>query len=323
MQLGILGLPEDPHIERLVAQMKLRGVEGVVIDSSAKAISNSFSISQTEPLFNQAPIRDISVLILRGVLSPVPYVIPDGKELRLYSEWYPQHMRARGKHGFLISWLLAYESRGGIVMNPVEFGQIGQLKPFHTWSLGQAGIPLPPTCMTSSPEEAREFIRVHGECIYKPIMGGDSARPCDEGMFESLRESPQILQRRIRGDNIRVTLTCDKILSAVKIPSDTLDYRDGSSYAEGMIPYEPLKPPPEVERMCFKALDVSGYYYSGIDLIRENSGDWVMLEANSAPIYADIEKMTGAPISAGLIDTAIALAKGTREKRRPSVFLMR
>jgi glutathione synthase/RimK-type ligase-like ATP-grasp enzyme len=44
---------------------------------------------------------------------------------------------------------------------------------------------------------------------------------------------------------------------------------------------------------------------SGVDL--KHDGDrWVLLEANSSPAYLDIERRTGAPISAALLDAIAA-----------------
>lgn len=317
MRFGIIGVLADSHVRKLSDHCLRRGIEPVIIDTSAQALSNAFSLRDGQAFFNNSVLSDVPVFFLRAMLAPLPYVQCQGKELRLYPEWHEQHRQARDKHGFLLAWLLALESLGHRVMNPVEHGQIGQLKPFHTWSLRKSGLPMPETLITSDPAEARDFVRQIGECVTKPVMGGGSAKLFDPASLDDIASCPVIIQRCIRGDNIRVTLTCERILSAVRIPSDALDYREGTNYEDGKVEYEPLQLPESIEKKCQEALRISGYYYSGMDLIRDQSGDWYFLEANSSPAFADIENKTHHPISRGLVDCMLALAEGKIGLRRP------
>jgi glutathione synthase/RimK-type ligase-like ATP-grasp enzyme len=51
-----------------------------------------------------------------------------------------------------------------------------------------------------------------------------------------------------------------------------------------------------------KSSTLCRHVLSGVDLKRRANGDYVLLEANSAPVYLDIEQKTGAPITARILD---------------------
>ena len=57
-----------------------------------------------------------------------------------------------------------------------------------------------------------------------------------------------------------------------------------------------------------------GLVFSGIDFILQADGRWVFLEANSSPIYMDIEQKTKSPITDALADFLLLLAND------PSVY---
>ena len=50
-----------------------------------------------------------------------------------------------------------------------------------------------------------------------------------------------------------------------------------------------------------KAADLCHHVLSGVDLKRDSHGTYTLLEANSAPVYLDIERKTGAPITERIV----------------------
>lgn len=70
--------------------------------------------------------------------------------------------------------------------------------------------------------------------------------------------------------------------------------------------------PRAVEALCLRAAAALGQTLSGIDLKFPGGSlgleGYVMLEANSAPVYLDIEHKTGAPITAAVLDWLAAAA---------------
>jgi len=45
--------------------------------------------------------------------------------------------------------------------------------------------------------------------------------------------------------------------------------------------------------------------FAGIDLNHTASGEWLLLELNSSPVYLDVERKLGHPISAALAELLI------------------
>lgn len=310
MRIGILGGAQDPHCVMLQDELRKRGFEGVVFDFSAQNGILPASMSHARLTFGGESIEDIRVFFLRSVMSPLPYVQIEEGVMKLYDDWHVQYMRARQKHGFVLSWLMALQAQGKMLVNPIPNAYIGQLKPFHTYSLLTAGIPVPPTIMTSEPQEALNFLRQYPLSVYKPVMGGAVARMVDESVIERLeliRECPIIFQQYIRGENIRVTLTDEKILSVCEIPSDAVDFRESTGYEAGQAQYASTTIPPDIEALCFRAIRASGYRFSAIDIVRAFPHDYYFLECNFAPAYADIERKTGHAITSGIVDYLLQL----------------
>jgi glutathione synthase/RimK-type ligase-like ATP-grasp enzyme len=46
--------------------------------------------------------------------------------------------------------------------------------------------------------------------------------------------------------------------------------------------------------------------FAGIDLKHTPNGEWLFLELNSSPVYLDVERKLGHPISEALADLLIA-----------------
>lgn len=121
----------------------------------------------------------------------------------------------------------------------------------------------------------REFRDELKEVIYKPVMGGALTERLDENALEKLdaiTTSPVIFQERIRGDDV---------------------------YSSGGATYREVKLPDRVAEFCRRAARECGLVFAGID-IKHQGDDWVFLELNSSPIYLDVERKLGHPISAAI-----------------------
>jgi glutathione synthase/RimK-type ligase-like ATP-grasp enzyme len=116
-----------------------------------------------------------------------------------------------------------------------------------------------------------------------------------------LNDTPVLLQERIVGDDVRVTLVGDAVVSAVRIASDAVDYRDDSAYAAGRPRYAPLELPQAAVALAREAARTCAHVIAGVDLKRTPEDAWVVLESNAAPRWLDIEETTGAPITAAVL----------------------
>jgi len=132
--------------------------------------------------------------------------------------------------------------------------------------------------------------------------------------LDRIAQGPVTFQERIVGDNVRVTVVDDAIVSAVRIPSQTLDFRADDAYRRGATVYEAVDVPDEVAAGCRAMLRDVGLVISGIDfLVRD--GTWFFLEANPAPIWLDVEQKTGASISGAIASFLLRLARAAGAER--------
>lgn len=302
-RIGLIGHAHEPHCLRVKAALESMGAEGLLIDASTFDAERRFGFRETSVLYNGEALDDINAFYLRSILSPVPNVYVEGDEYRLYEDWHQTYMLAREKHGFLLSWLLALLEQGKTVVNPPHLGTVSLLKPFQMFRLKQLGFPTPRTLVTNDPDEARAFLATVGRVVCKPVIGGAFCeRVTAETLarLELIRQSPVIFQEEVAGPDIRVTAVPGRVLSAVEIESDAVDFRATEAYGRGQEQYVAVTLPPEVEELCFQAMEATGLAFSGIDLKRTGPDSYVILELNFSPAFLAIEARTGHPISEGL-----------------------
>jgi glutathione synthase/RimK-type ligase-like ATP-grasp enzyme len=161
---------------------------------------------------------------------------------------------------------------------------------------------VPRTLITNDAQAVRAFAGELGEVIFKPLMGGAITRrlaDVTDDELEAVAASPVIFQELIEGDDLRVMLAGDDVVSSVAIrtPRQHLDFRDDPIYSSGEADYEPVTLPEAVVEQCRRAARTCGLSFAGIDIKRTPGGEWVFLELNSSPIFLDVEQKLGHPIS--------------------------
>ena len=163
---------------------------------------------------------------------------------------------------------------------------------------------MPRTLLSNDPDAVRAFAAEVKEVIFKPLMGGAVTRLLSEVMDEldAVRSSPVIFQQRIHGDDLRVMLAGDTVVScvAIRTPVQHLDFRDDPAYNGGEARYEDVELPEAIAQQCRRAARLNGLLFAGIDIKRTPAGEYVFLELNSSPIYLDVERKLGHPISAAI-----------------------
>lgn len=169
---------------------------------------------------------------------------------------------------------------------------------------------VPRTLISNDPDAVVAFQRAVKDVISKPITGGAITRALDEETLdnlEHLRASPVIFQERIGGDDLRVMLAGDDIVSSVEIrtPEQRLDFRADPVYSGGEATCEEVALPEAVQAKCREAARKCGLVFAGIDIKRAPSGEWVFLEINSSPIYLDVELKLGHPISRAITELVV------------------
>lgn len=318
MRIGLLGSPQDPHLQSVGSALERLGAEPLLIDTTTFDTARAYAFAETTLSYAGETLDDVNAFWLRNVLSPVPYVYAEDGRYRLYDDWHQDYMENREKHAFLLGFLLALQAQGKVLVNPADQG-VDTVKPYQLFRLKQAGLPTPRTLVTNDVDAVREFMAIVGPVVCKPVYGGAHCERVEGPVLDRLpliARSPAIFQEEIKGVDVRVTAVADQILSVVEIASEGVDYRAGVAYGQAGT-YTPVELPAHVRAMCFKAMEVSGLGFSGIDLKRTARGEYVIIELNYSPVFYGIEQVTGHPISEGLARYLIACAAGVGGDRSP------
>ncbi len=183
---------------------------------------------------------------------------------------------------------------------------------------GRLGFELPPTLLTTDPDEFLDFWDAHeGRVVTKPLqrswlIRGDesyarmaeSATTVDVASAESMRLCPLIVQAYVpKRVELRVTVVGARVFAAEIHSQDSnhtrLDWRcyDPSTTRHGVHAL-----PGDVMRRCVLLVAELGLRYGAIDLILTPDGRYVFLEVNPSGQWLWIEDATGLPISEAIAD---------------------
>jgi glutathione synthase/RimK-type ligase-like ATP-grasp enzyme len=316
MRLGIFGGTADAQTQALVREATALGVDSVIIEGDALERGEPLSFEDGSTFYRRECLDDVHGFFLRFVPLPHVQALERDDELVLYEDWYVRYMQSREHSSVFLAWLLQLQHRGALLVNPPQAASVLQLKPFQLEALRSVGAAVPRTLISNDPERVRAFHAQVKDVIYKPVMGGALTRRLDEEALEGLEAltgSPVIFQERAPGDDLRVMLVGEEIVSSVAIvtPEQHLDFRADPTYSSGEARYREVKLPAAVEEQCRKAARLCGLHFAGIDI--KHQGDrYVFLELNSSPLYYDVEHKLGHPITAAL---ARYLVEGARSSR--------
>lgn len=319
MKIGIFGDHNDSQCKALSGALHNRGVQSIIVDCSAIHQGSDFSYSSGGFFAQGQSLNDVKGWFLRYIISPLPPVFKSSEEYVLFKDWFNEYMHRQERYAFQLAMLLSWEASGIPVINPPEHGSVLQIKTFQLEMARQAGLNIPQSLVTNNPGRVVEFLQQVKDVVYKPSMGGALCRQLDLDALNQLaliKEAPVIFQEHIHGVSVRVTIVGEKVVSCVRIPSNTLDYREDPGYKEGLQTYIPENCPEDVLKKSIQLMRNCGLLFSGIDFILQEDGRWVFLEANSSPIYLEIENKTGVSITNELADLLIYLANDPQYYRK-------
>ncbi len=310
MKVGIFGSDDDPQVHAVAKELRALGADDVLI--RADALHEGFPLSERDGRFNYRGIdtTEFEAFYLRGIPAPYAPAMERDDELVLYDDWFIRYMQERERASFYVAWLLSLQARGVRLINPPQAASVLQYKPFQLHALRESGAVVPRTLISNDPVAVRAFKAEVGDVIFKPIMGGAITQRLEGEALERLEDvasSPVIFQETIPGDDLRVMLAGNDIVScvAIRTPSQHLDFRDDPVYSGGEATYEEVTLPDAVIDQCRKAARRCGLVFAGIDIKRAPDGRWVFLELNSSPIYLDVEWKLGHPISRAIAELMV------------------
>lgn len=188
------------------------------------------------------------------------------------------------------------------LVNGPDAYRLHQQKPRLLAWFDAAGVPVPDTIVTNSPEEARDFIDRHGSAVTKPVWGGEYAREFvtddedAEALAEVLAGEPTTVQETIPGRDVRTYVVGTKTFT-VEIQSEELDFRRDENHE-----LEPVQLPEEVMNRIPKIMDLLELEWTAIDWRRTPEGTYYFLEANFSPMFAGVQEEAGFPIAETLAE---------------------
>lgn len=310
MRVGIFGTDDDLQVQAVAKALRSLGADDVLLRSDALDAGLPLSEEDGRMVYRGLDVTELDGVYLRSVPAPyAPYLERDD-ELVLYDDWFTHYMQSRERASFYVAWLLSLADREVRLVNPPQAASVLQYKPFQLHALRAVGAAVPRTLLSNDPAAIRAFHAALPAVIFKPLMGGAITRPLDDealARLEDVAQSPVIFQERIDGDDLRVMLAGDDVVScvAIRTPAQHLDFRDDPVYSGGEATYEEVTLPAPVVEQCRAAARKCGLRFAGIDIKRTADGRFVFLELNSSPIYLDVEWKLGHPISQAVAELTL------------------
>lgn len=300
MRIGIIGTEQDGRCLGISRFLEQQQAEVVFVDSRSLEDGAAWSFDGSGFRYRGHALDSVAAWYMATYPPALPPGWTDYEEYFLYRDWFVDYMHKREHRHFFMSWLLSLHHRGVPMINPPEHALGQQLKPLELMLARAAGLDTPATLISNDPQAVAEFVKAHDEVIYKPLTGYGHCKQVGAAelqQLERIKAAPVIFQQRARGTSIRATFVDGEMVSAARLPSESLDYRDNADYEAGRQVYESTGLPRTVVERCQTYLASAGLLFAGIDLIETGDGRYVFLEANSSPMYLELEARTQHPIT--------------------------
>ncbi|MEW5852555.1 MAG: hypothetical protein AB2A00_27460 [Myxococcota bacterium] len=319
MRIGIFGSQHDTQTQAVASVLKKKGADVVLVDAQGLNRGEPVTFDGERYTWKGQRLDDVHGWYLRHIADPYAPAFEADGQYHLYRDWLVDYMQRRERSAFQLSWLLTLTMQGIPVVNPPEHGSVAQLKALQLAAARKVGLAIPRTLITNDPHAVRQFAKSVGEVVYKPSMGGGLCKPLtdeDLARLELITAAPVTFQERVRGTAVRVTAIGQNLVSCVRIPSEYLDYRADPEYSGGKQVYDLATLPMDIPDKCRALMRECGLLFSGMDFIQRDDGSVVFLEANSSPIYLDVERKTGVPITDELAGYILKLANRPADYQR-------
>jgi len=314
MRIAIVGAENEIHCLHMKKMLEHKGASVLTIDTIKFPDEATLSVFPDRVTYQGKPIDDINAYYVRTVFYSHPPYDLEARRAETdvdMNNWYVEYTAERERQSHLLSWLLITTLQGKAVINPIASFDLHYAKNYQLHLLEKAGIRVPATLVTNDERDLLAFMKRFKSVVYKPVAGGAACKRLEKAdltreRLGRLKSAPVLFQEEIVGENIRVYVIDDEVVSANIIYTDAVDFR-GSEKA-----FERIVLPETVKKMCVKAVNVCGMKFSGIDLKRDLKGSYCLLECNPSAMYVGMVQATGDPIDELLADYLIKVAKGYR-----------
>jgi ribosomal protein S6--L-glutamate ligase len=211
---------------------------------------------------------------------------------------------------FRMDLLQAVAARGVPILNSPRALEMCVDKYLTTARLAAAGLPVPPTVVCQSADDALEaFAALGGDVVVKPLFGSEGRgmlRISDPELawrtFRTLERTAAVLylQQVIRhpGWDLRVFVLDGRALAAMRRHAPAESWR--TNVAQGGVG-EAVSIDAAEEGLALRAAAVVGAVAAGVDLMRGPDGEWHVLEVNAVPGWRALAPVTGIDVAAALV----------------------
>jgi len=211
-------------------------------------------------------------------------------------------------------WMAALRGLAHVVpgrwVNDPRREDVSALKVVQLEAARQVGLDVPRTLVTNDLRAARNFMAsCRDGAVLKCLStvpdrdGTRAVSPRSPWLRSRLALGPAVLQERLHGLDLRVTVVGRRLFAAVadaRAGDSPTDVREGwwNAAAAG----GPYTVPGDLARRLLALTRRLGLLYAAIDLRRRGRGDgpWQFLEVNPAGQWLHVEATTGHPITAAL-----------------------
>ncbi len=296
----IVGSLEDDHARAVHERLRARGHEPYVLDAQRFPEDLPIALGQAldDIVIDGRRLGRPAAAYVRSLYQQPGGFGVDADEA-MKEDWRRTLMAFRERSTLLSAVLLRWERLGTALYNP-STSAANITKPYQIALLQAAGLPVPATQWTNDPEAVLAFCCEH-EAVYKPVTGGAATRRVEPKdltpeRLAKLGAAPVCFQELLPGDDVRVYVIDGRVVCALRIETDAIDFRQNETLIET------VALPAAVQAQCIRAAEVIGLRYTGMDIKGDRHGVYKILELNPSAMFLGFESRAGVDIGGPLCD---------------------
>jgi glutathione synthase/RimK-type ligase-like ATP-grasp enzyme len=300
----IVGSLEDDHARAIHEGLRERGHEPYVLDAQRfpEALPIALGQALDEVVIEGHRLGRPAAAYVRSLYhSPAAFGVDADEAMK--EDWRRTMAAFRERSTLLSAILLRWERLETPLYN-ASTSSTNITKPYQIPLLQAAGLPVPSSLWSNDPAAVLRFCSEH-EAIYKPVSGGAATRRVEPKdlvpeRLAKLAAAPVCFQELLPGNDVRVYVIDGRVICALRIETDAIDFRQNETLIE------PIELSPAVKAQCIRAAEVIGLRYTGMDLKGDRHGVYKILELNPSAMFLGFEQRAGVDIKGPLCDALIS-----------------
>jgi glutathione synthase/RimK-type ligase-like ATP-grasp enzyme len=326
----------DPHTDHVAARLAARGAEFTRFNTAAfpahAALGiayDQFGLTRATLAIDEHPPIELNNLTSVWFRRPQPPAADD----RIADQLTRRYLNQECATVLNDLW---HALECPVVPAPPNTLRRAELKAAQLNTAGRLGFELPPTLITSNPQELLDFYRAHNGQIISKLPSSMLYQHAGQtfnrythvvstreiACAEAVRQCPIIFQAYVpKRLEVRATVVGKRVFAAEIYSQQTQRTRyDWRRYDHYETPYGVHALPAALAQQCVALVETLGLSYGTIDLVLTPDGRYVFLEINPNGQYLWVEEATGLPISDALCDLLMHGAAGAADAALPAAF---